>query len=254
MPEVLDDGLGRQRGGGQLRGSSCERRHVQPLRPRCPPLAPSPPRTRTARSPRPRRRGRSRGHADTSAATSPGTPPADPRTPDRGSSRPSVGRRGPAGSWRGWWRAPPWRGPGRGGASVDAPSTTPRTPSWRATGTSMCGPEAMPRGLVIPSGVELDHLDVGARLERRRQFPHVGPDAARAPRTTVGRPGTRPAAASSGRRHGRSASMHSQPSGPTVAPWTVPGARSSRSPASSVTSPSSVWNTIEPSRQNSTLW
>ena len=32
------------------------------------------------------------------------------------------------------------------------------------------------------------------------------------------------------------------------------GGRSSRSPAFSSTSPSSVWNTIEPSRQNSTLW
>ena len=47
--------------------------------------------------------------------------------------------------------------------------------------------------------------------------------------------------------------MHEQPSGPTVAEWPVPAGRSSRSPAVSSTSPSSVWNTIDPVRQNSTL-
>src|SRR5882672_126072 len=49
------------------------------------------------------------------------------------------------------------------------------------------------------------------------------------------------------------ASTHRHPPGPTVAACAVPGSRSNRSPARSSMSPSSVWNTIEPARQNSTL-
>ena len=47
--------------------------------------------------------------------------------------------------------------------------------------------------------------------------------------------------------------MHVQFEGPTVAACSVPAGRSRRSPAVSSRSPSAVWNTIEPSRQNSTL-
>ena len=50
------------------------------------------------------------------------------------------------------------------------------------------------------------------------------------------------------------ASTHRHPPGPTVAACAVPGSRSNRSPARSSTSPSSVWNTIDPARQKSTLW
>ena len=52
----------------------------------------------------------------------------------------------------------------------------------------------------------------------------------------------------------RDASTHSHPCGPTVALCDVPGSRSNRSPAVISMSPSSVWNTIDPERQKSTLW
>src|SRR5204863_1766415 len=95
----------------------------------------------------------------------------------------------------------------------------------------------------------VEQRDVERRIlggERRNEVPHVRADPA-------GRREVELIDLDRGARH-RDASMHSTPSGPTVAECSVPGGRSSRSPAESSTSPSRRWNVNDPSRQNSTLW
>ena len=81
--------------------------------------------------------------------------------------------------------------------------------------------------------------------ERRKQLTRVRPDPARDRRPQL--------IDVEGDLHRAQASTHIQPSGPTVAAWRVPAGRSNRSPARRSTSPSSVWKTIDPSRQKSTL-